>query len=127
MVFTAKDFGQGILSLDGISKKTVEEHLKLYNGYVNKTNEVLEKLAKHSGEGANQIYSELRGLKVDLSFAVAGMQNHEVYFGHLKAGGGEPAGELKKQIEQDFGGYDKFVADLKASGMAARGWVWTVW
>lgn len=127
MSFTPKDFGPQILSLDGISKKTIEEHLKLYNGYVNKTNEVLEKLAKHDGAGANQVYSEIRGLKVDLSFAVAGMQNHEIYFSHLKAGGGEPTGDLKQQIEKDFGSYEKYIADLKNSGMAARGWVWTVW
>jgi Fe-Mn family superoxide dismutase len=127
MAFTAKDFGPDILNLDGISRKTVEEHLKLYNGYVNKTNEVLEKLSKHDGAGANQIYSEIRGLKVDLSFAIGGMQNHEIYFSHLKANGGEPSGELKKQIEKDFGGYDKYIADLKVSAMVARGWAWTVW
>ena len=44
MLFTAKDFGPGILELDGISRKTVEEHLKLYNGYVNKSNEIMDKL-----------------------------------------------------------------------------------
>jgi superoxide dismutase len=37
------------------------------------------------------------------------------------------AGDLKKQIEKDFGSVDKYIADLKASGMAARGWVWLVW
>ncbi|MCB1060515.1 MAG: superoxide dismutase [Calditrichaeota bacterium] len=127
MAFSAKDFGPKILELDGISKKTVEEHLKLYNGYVNKTNEVLEKLAAHDGSGANQVYSEIRGLKVDLSFAIAGMQNHEVYFSHLTPGGSALSGDLKKQIEKDFGSFDKYIADLKASGMAARGWVWLVW
>ena len=34
MVFTAKDFGPHIMQLDGISKKTIEEHLKLDTGYV---------------------------------------------------------------------------------------------
>jgi len=126
-MFTPKDFGPGILDLDGISKKTVEEHLKLYNGYVNKSNEVMEKLAKVDLSTANQVFSDPRALKVELSFAVGGMQNHEIYFSHLKRGGGEPKGELKKQIEKDFGSFDAYLKDLKASGLSGRGWAWTVW
>jgi Fe-Mn family superoxide dismutase len=127
MLFTPKDFGQGIFELDGISRKTVEEHLKLYNGYVNKSNEIMDKLAKVDLSTANQVFSDARALKVELSFAVGGMQNHEIYFSHLRKGGGEPSGELRKQIEKDFGSLDAFYKDLKASGMSARGWAWTVW
>lgn len=127
MLFTAKDFGPGILELDGISKKTVEEHLKLYQGYVNKSNEIMDKLVKVDLSTANQVFSDARALKVELSFAIGGMQNHEIYFSHLKRGGGEPAGELKKQIEKDFGSFENYLKDLKASGMSGRGWAWTVW
>jgi len=127
MAFTAKDFGPNILNLDGISKKAVEEHLKLYNGYVNKSNEVMEKLKTIDPATANQIFSDFRSLKVDMSFAIAGMQNHEIYFAHLKAGGQMPMGEVKAQIEKDFGGFDGWVKDLKATGIASRGWAWTVW
>ncbi len=127
MNFEVKDFGPQILQLDGISAKGVEEHLKLYKGYVNKSNEILQKLETADLTTANQVYSELRSLKVDLSFALAGKQNHELYFSHLKPNGGKPSGEVLKQIEKDFGGLDKYFANLKASGIAARGWVWTVW
>lgn len=127
MTFTAKDFGPRILDLDGISKKTVEEHLKLYNAYVNKSNEIMEKLPKAELATANQVFSDIRALKVELSFAIGGMQNHEIYFAHLTRNGGEPAGELKKQIEKDFGSYENYLKDLKATGLAARGWAWTVW
>ncbi len=96
MLFTAKDFGTAIFDLDGISKKTIEDHLKLYQGYVNKSNEIMEKLTKVDLTTANQVFSDARALKVDLSFAIGGMQNHEVYFSHLKRGGGEPSGELKR-------------------------------
>ena len=41
---------------------------------------------------ANQVYSELRSLKVDLTFAIGGIKNHEIYFEHLGGRGGEPAG-----------------------------------
>ena len=77
--FTAKQY-PSIRELDGISEKTMTGHYKLYQGYVNKTNEILEKLEKVDKSGANQIYSDLRSLKVDLSFAVGGMKNHEIYF-----------------------------------------------
>jgi len=127
MLFFPKDFGPGILDLDGISKKTVEEHLKLYSAYVNKSNEIMDKLAKVDLSTANQVFSDVRALKVELSFAVGGMQNHEIYFSHLKPGGGEPSGELKRQIEKDFGGVENFLKDLKASGLSGRGWAWTVW
>lgn len=127
MLFTPKDFGSGIFELDGISKKAVEEHLKLYQAYVNKSNEIMDKLAKVDLSTANQVFSDARALKVELSFAVGGMQNHEIYFSHLKRGGGEPAGELRKQIEKDFGSFENYLKDLKASGMSGRGWAWTVW
>lgn len=127
MDFQVLDFGPRILQLNGISGKAVEEHLKLYKGYVNKSNEILQKLETVDLSTANQVYSELRSLKVDLSFAIAGKQNHELYFSHLKPDGGEPTGSLKQQLEKDFGGFDKYIANLKASGIAARGWTWTVW
>jgi superoxide dismutase, Fe-Mn family len=127
MLFTPKDFGPGIYELDGISRHTVEEHLKLYNGYVNKTNEIMDRLAKVDLSTANQVFSDARALKVDLSFAVGGMQNHEIYFSHLKRHGGEANGDLRKQIEKDFGGWNEYLRDLKASGLSGRGWAWTVW
>src|SRR3954449_3287479 len=66
----AKELKPALLELDGISRESVEAHYKLYQGYVNKRNEILGKLAEVDLTAANQIYSELRALKVDLSFAV---------------------------------------------------------
>lgn len=113
-----------IRELDGISERTMTEHYKLYEGYVKKTNEIVEKLSTVDRAGANQIFSELRSLKVDLSFALGGVKNHEIYFGHLGGSGGQPTGKLLEQIEKDFGSFDAWMTDLKASAMAARGWVW---
>lgn len=123
-------FSEKLMSMNGISKKTVEEHLKLYTGYVNKYNEIQEKLSTLTDEDlgkANQVFSTLRELKVELSFAWGGVVNHEIYFGHLGGKGGEPTGELLKQIEKDFGSFENYKKDLKATGISARGWVWTGW
>jgi Fe-Mn family superoxide dismutase len=106
------------------------EHYKLYEGYVKKYNEVMQKLADLKDEdytAANQIFSPIRGLKTELSFAIGGVKNHEIYFSHLGGSGGRPEGELLKQIEHDFGSYEKWEQDLKATAIAARGWVWLAW
>jgi len=125
-----KTFSSKIFQMKGISKKTVEEHLKLYQGYVNKYNEIQEKLAALTDDDfskANQVYSMIRELKTELSFAWGGVVNHEIYFGHLGGKGGLPKGSLLKQIEKDFGSFENYKKDLKATGIAARGWVWTAW
>ena len=65
-----------LLELDGISRESVEAHYRLYEGYVNKRNEILGKLDGVDLASANQVYSEIRALKVELSFAVGGIKNH---------------------------------------------------
>src|SRR6476659_10613536 len=119
----AKKFAS-IRELNGISARTMEEHYELYKGYIGKTNEIQEKLANVDRGSANQIYSDLRALRVDLSFATGGVKNHEIYFEHLGGNGGTPKGKLAELINRDFPSYDAWLADFKASGLAARGWVW---
>src|SRR5580765_6936802 len=60
---TARELKPALYELDGISRETVEAHYKLYQGYVNKRNEILEKLAEVDLAAANQVYSEIRALK----------------------------------------------------------------
>ena len=122
-----RELKPALLELDGISRASVEAHYKLYQGYVNKRNEILGKLAGVDLGAANQIYSEVRALKVDLSFAVGGIKNHEVYFEHLGGEGGDPKGAVADLIKRDFGSSEAWRADLKATGMAGRGWAWTAY
>lgn len=126
----SKQFNESIFTMTGISKKTVEDHLKLYQGYVNKYNEITEKIKNLTDDDftkANQVFSTLRSLKTELSFAWGGVVNHEIYFSHLGGKGGTPGGDLLMQIEKDFGSFESYKKDMKASAIAARGWVWTVW
>src|SRR5262249_36871100 len=87
-----RELKASLYELDGISRESVEAHYKLYQGYVAKRNEILTKLAEVDLDAANQVYSEIRALKVDLSFAIGGIKNHELYFDHLGGGGGDPDG-----------------------------------
>jgi Fe-Mn family superoxide dismutase len=113
-----------IRELNGISARTMEEHYELYKGYVAKTNEIQQKLDSVDRASANQIFSDLRALRIDLSFAIGGVKNHEIYFGHLGGKGGTATGKVADMIKRDFPSYDAWLADFKASGLAARGWVW---
>jgi Fe-Mn family superoxide dismutase len=124
---TPRELKPALFELDGISRAAVEAHYRLYVGYVNKRNEILGNLDGVDLGAANQVYSELRALKVDLSFAIGGIKNHELYFEHLGGEGGDPDGTVARLIERDFGSVEAWRADLKATGMAARGWAWTAY
>lgn len=117
-------------ALSGISQKTLEiHHDKLYVGYVNKKNEIQDKLdAVSDGElaHANATYSPFRALKAEETFAVNAVYLHEYYFANL-GGNGEPSGALMERIASDFGSYEQWEKHFKAAGLAARGWVVTVW
>lgn len=122
-----RELGPALLELDGISRTTIEAHYRLYQGYVAKRNEILGRLAEVDLASANQVYSDVRALKVDLTFAIGGIKNHEIYFEHLGAEGGDPEDAVGALIERDFGSAEAWRADLKATGMAARGWAWTAY
>jgi Fe-Mn family superoxide dismutase len=121
----AVELKPALLELDGISRETIQAHYTLYQGYVSKRNEIFAALAAVDLTTANQTYSELRSLKLDLTFAVGGIKNHEIYFEHLGGVGGDPVGAFGDLVKRDFGSVADWKADLKATGMAGRGWAWT--
>jgi Fe-Mn family superoxide dismutase len=132
LAFNAQEIGArqlkpALLELEGISRQTIEAHYKLYQGYVAKRNEILGKLGEADAAAANQVYSDIRALKVDLSFAIGGIKNHEIYFEHLGGDGGDPEGPIGTLVRRDFGSIDAWRNDLKATGMAGRGWAWTAY
>ena len=124
---SARPLDPRLLQLSGISRATVEAHHRLYQGYVAKRNEILGLLGGVDLDRANQVSSDVRALKVDLTFAIGGIKNHEVYFAHLGGEGGDPDGEVRALVERDFGSVDHWRADLRATAMAARGWAWTAY
>lgn len=108
----------------GISRHTHDEHLKLWQGYANKTNEIRKALAAMEVDPAkaNQTYSQMRALKVDYTFAYEGFINHSIFFDTIGGQGGEPTGKIADLIKEAYGSYEKWLADFKATGMAGRGW-----
>ena len=110
--------------LIGISDKQIDFHFNThYKGYVNKLNEILEKLETVDRSKANQNYSEYRALKVEETFNHMGVVLHELYFENLKNGRGTKPGEkLTEMINKNFGSMEKWKEDFKACGTAHRGW-----
>jgi Fe-Mn family superoxide dismutase len=106
----------------GISKATHDAHLTLWQGYAKKTNEIRELLAQGATEGANQIYSNMRALKVNYAFAYGGYINHSVYFDTIGGDGGPAEGQVGALINDSYGSFEAWVEDWKATGMAGRGW-----
>jgi len=114
-----------------ISEKTLAiHHDKLYVGYVDKKDEISEKLKVFSHGGdvstANQSYSELRALKDGETFAVNGTYLHEWYFENL-GGDGKPTDKISSALADKYGSLDNFLKYFAACGMAARGWVVLAW
>lgn len=122
--YQAKDFSHLVgKNMDGLSGNQIEQHIKLYKGYVGKSNEIFAKLKEADLTNPNGTYSPLRELLVEQSFAVNGMVYHEFYFGNLGGNGGDPTGEVKAALDERFGSTGKFMDFLKASGKCMRGWV----
>ncbi|EQD29505.1 Manganese/iron superoxide dismutase, partial [mine drainage metagenome] len=101
----------------------IEYHFEThYKGYVNKLNEIWEKLPNADRSKANQNYSEFRELKTEETFNYDGALLHEYYFQGLHKEESKVPEYVKKEIEASFGSYEKWVEDFKATGVAFRGW-----
>jgi len=120
---TPRPLEPALLHLRGISAANIQEHHKLYQGYVNKTNEIRQALRTADRSTANATYSRLRALKVEESYATDGVRLHELYFDVLGGPGGRPGGALAEAIRCSFGSHEAWEVDFKASGLAVRGWV----
>lgn len=109
--------------LTGISRRQIDEHYDvLYKGYVNKINEIEQRLAGVDLSKANATYSEIRELKREEVFTANAIRLHEAYFENL-AVGQMCSGPILDLINEDYGTYEAWETEFKALGMCARGWV----
>jgi Fe-Mn family superoxide dismutase len=108
----------------GISEATHKAHLTLWQGYANKTNELRKLLSTLDTDPkkGNQIYSETRALKANYAFAYGGYKNHNVYFDTIGGNGGPATGDIATLINEAYGSFEKWAADMKITGLSGRGW-----
>lgn len=121
-MFTPKTFN--IPTLKGISAKTIEEHIKLYEGYVKNANLIIEKMANLDSEQDPYVAGELFRR---FSFEYNGMRNHEIYFSSLEGGptAFNAESELGKRLVDLFGSYENFVKEFSSLAVT-RGIGWAV-
>ena len=122
-LYKAKEFK--LSGLKGISDRTLEMHLSLYEGYVKNTNALTEKLAemthKKKASAKDPAFAELTRR---LGFEYGGMVLHEYYFDNLAPNGkGIISDETKNAIEKNFTTFENWKADFAAVGeMRGLGW-----
>jgi Fe-Mn family superoxide dismutase len=124
MAYTAKDYS-ALIGMPGFSETLLKNHFTLYQGYVTNTNKLLDTLGAMLAEGkaGTPEYAEM---KRRLGWEFDGMRLHEFYFENL--GGKTPLatdGKLAKKLAEDFGSYENWEKDFKATG-AMRGIGWAI-
>lgn len=127
--FTAKTFA--LPALKGISAKTIEEHLKLYQGYVKNANSIIEKMPEYSKWAEKDAFVPyyMNELNRRFSFEYNGIRNHEVYFSSLEGGPKDISeGPLKELIAGTWGSFDAWLSSFKSMAATTRGIGWaTLW
>ena len=119
MAYMAMDYS-GLLGMAGFSDTLLNNHFTLYQGYVTNTNKLIELLAAmlKDGRAGTPEYAEI---KRRMGFEFNGMRLHELYFGNL---GGKQAPDKAAKLVADFGSYEEWQKDFKATGMMRGiGWV----
>jgi superoxide dismutase, Fe-Mn family len=122
--FETKDYAK-LIGMAGFSETLLKNHFTLYQGYVKNTNTLVDTLTRLRKEdkGATPEFAEL---KRRFGWEFNGMRLHECYFENL---GGKtpinPEGHLAAKINQEFGSYDEWAQDFKATG-AMRGIGWAI-
>lgn len=124
MNYIAKDYS-GLIGLEGFSQQLLTNHFTLYQGYVTNTNKLMELLATMLKEGKTTT-PEYAELKRRLGFEFNGMRLHEYYFENLgKKGTPDKAPNLVKKLTENFGSYENWEKDFRATG-AMRGIGWAI-
>lgn len=120
MTYEQKNY-DNLLGITGLSNIMLSNHFSLYGGYVKNVNiiaELLKVIKPNSPE-----YNEL---KRRFGWEYNGMKMHELYFENLskKVQILNMQSKLYKEIEKQFGSYEKWQEDFKATGMIRGiGWV----
>ena len=123
-LYAPKDY-KHLFGLNGFSDILLSNHCTLYEGYVTNTNKVADRLMALivSGETGTPEYAEL---KRRYGWEWNGMRLHELYFDNLSKEFHElkDASPLKQQIAKDFGGFENWEKDFRATGsLRGIGWV----
>ena len=113
---------------DFLSNENFQNHVELYQGYLQNFNTISSKLDTADRQNVNCNHSEFRSLKLDETFNMNGVHLHELYFANI----GDVNSEIKMdslaymRLARDFGGFDAWQKDFIACAAASQcGWAIT--
>lgn len=123
-MYTPKTFT--IPALVGISQTTINEHIKLYEGYVKHVNLIQTHLAEFKTKSDENVY-EIGELNRRSAFEFNGMKNHEYYFEQLEGGSKDlnPESDFGKQVMAQWRTPENFLGDIKQVAKT-RGIGWAI-
>jgi superoxide dismutase, Fe-Mn family len=106
-------------------------HGKHHAAYVTNLNAALDKHPQLSGKSLVELVSDLNSIPEDIRTAVrnngGGHFNHSMFWQLMSPkGGGEPKGDLAKDIAAAFGSFATFKEQFEKAGMTrfGSGWAW---
>ncbi|MEK9184270.1 MAG: Fe-Mn family superoxide dismutase [Patescibacteria group bacterium] len=126
MTYTARTFS--LPELSGLSKKQMDVHLALYEGYVKHVNVILDTIKRLRDEDAEANAFVMNELRRRLGFEFDGMRMHEYYFEQLEKGPSQAAEDspLANAASEKYGNWASFITHLKeVAGTRGIGWVVT--
>lgn len=113
---------------DFLSPGNVQNHIELYEGYVENFNKTSMQLDSVDRSEVNSNNSPYRAYKIDETYNMNGAYLHELYFANI----GDAQSRISMdslsfmRLNRDFGSFDDWQRDFIACGMASRcGWVVT--
>ncbi|HOT06030.1 MAG: Superoxide dismutase (Fe) [Methanosaeta sp. PtaB.Bin039] len=100
-------------------------HDKHHLAYVNGANGILERMDR--AREAKTDFDQKATLK-ELSFHIGGHILHSLFWANMapaeKGGGGKPVGALAKEIEKEFGSFERFKKEFSAAAVGVEGSGW---
>ncbi len=118
-----------IPKLEGISEKSVEEHLGLYAGYVKNFNAISALLPEYAQDSEKHAHA-LSELIRRRSFEFDGMRLHELYFEQFEGGAIAASSDssFSKQLETEYHKLEYFIGMFRAIAlMRGPGWALLYW
>jgi Fe-Mn family superoxide dismutase len=109
-----------------VSAETTDWHYNTHHkGYVSALNKIEHDLVEADRSTANGNYSVIGELKRRFTWNHSGALLHDIYWS-VMGGDGDPAkgADIKRAIETEFGAFDTWKADFKATAISAKlsGW-----
>ncbi len=112
----------------GISQKQLDEHIKLYEGYVTHVNKLYMELSEFT-QNKDKYGHVMQELRRRLGFEFNGMRLHEYYFGDLEGGAQalSPESALFETLKTQFGGLEAWRDAFTATAARGSGWIILNW